>query len=187
MNAENTELPIDATVDVSSTTNCACCEAKCNSDDSFCESCGYPVNGTIEERDQFMNNRNYNLYELSLFQKKIRSARNTLYVLASLFVLSGIFFYSTSEEYANPLALLITFLVIAGIYVGLAVWTKKQPLPAIVSGLLLFVILQLVSVIEDPSYLFKGIIIKIVVVVYLVKGIRAATGARDLVKAHNLF
>ncbi|MEO6454209.1 MAG: hypothetical protein ABIN97_09065 [Ginsengibacter sp.] len=167
-------------------TTCFSCGNNISHDDVYCTNCGYPLQGTIEERDQFMNNRNYKHMELHEMNRKIKSGTTTMYVLAGFCVIGGVIFYAVTSELENPMAVLIMYLVLAAIYVGLALWSKKQPLPAIVSGLILYIIVQLLAMIEDPMNIVKGIIFKIIIIVYLIKAVRSASDAQRIKKELNL-
>ena len=167
-------------------TTCFSCGDNIFNEDVFCPQCGYPLQGTIEEREQFMNNRNYKHYELHEMNRKIKSGTTTMYVLAVLSLIIGAVYYGVTSEVKNSMAVLITYLVLAALYVGLAVWSKKQPLPAMISGLALYIIVQLLGMIDDPTSIVKGIIFKIVITVYLVKAVRSAADAQRIKKELNL-
>ena len=109
-----------------------------------------------------------------------------MYVLAVLSLIIGAVYYGVTSEVKNSMAVLITYLVLAALYVGLAVWSKKQPLPAMISGLALYIIVQLLGMIDDPTSIVKGIIFKIVITVYLVKAVRSAADAQRIKKELNL-
>jgi hypothetical protein len=81
---------------------------------------------------------------------------------------------------------LTTNLVLAAIYLGLALWSKKQAVAAILSGLILFSVIQVVNMIVDPSTIVKGIIVKVAVIIYLIKGVQSAFDAQKIKKELNL-
>ena len=173
------EIPLATTV-------CFSCQHQPAPGDAFCESCGYPLKGSEDEKNTFVSNRNYKHLELAEIDSKVRKATNSLYVLAAFTVFMGIISYTASAEYTNPLSVLITSLVLAALYLGLALWSKKQAVAAILSGLILFSVIQVVNMIADPSTIFKGIIVKVAVVIYLIKGVQSAFDAQKIKKELNL-
>jgi hypothetical protein len=53
-------------------------------------------------------------------------------------------------------------------------------------GLVLYIIVLLLSVIDNPMNLARGIIVKIIIIVYLIKAVRSASDARRIKKELNL-
>jgi len=82
------------------------------------------------------------------------------------------------EVRREPYQILIVNLVLAAIMGGLWVWARRAPLPAIACALALFVVVQLVSAVVDPSSIVKGILIKLIALAALGKGLKAALDAR---------
>lgn len=79
-------------------------------------------------------------------------------------------------------------LVEGGIFVGLAMWTKKKPYTAIITGLIVFIVFILLSVIiygmsegslEVLKALFSGIIVKVIILVNLILPIKDAKELQD--------
>lgn len=172
--------------DLSKPGSCRSCENYIDGDESYCVHCGFPLKGSEEEQTQFMHNKTYMEMDLQTMYRKIKSAATTLYVLAVLSAIAGAVLYGTQSEEDNPAAILVVYIILSAIYAALAVWTKQQPLTAIISGLVLFVIVQLLSMVEEPGSIVKGIIFKIIIVGYLVKGIRSATEANRIKKQWSL-
>lgn len=78
------------------------------------------------------------------------------------------------EHYGN----LVAPLVVAVLMGGLWLWARRAPLPAIACALALFVVVQVVSAVVDPSSILKGLLFKIIALVALGAGLKAALGAR---------
>ncbi len=166
--------------------DCKCCFVKTTTADSFCQACGFPLKGTEEVQRQFFTNRNYQHMEMDLLKGKIKSAGTTLYVLAGIFLLYGLiyFFFQRSED--NASALLITNAIVAIIFLLLGYWSEKQPLAAIISGMTLYILVQLLAAFDDPLSIFKGIIFKVIIISYLIKGLSSALAAEKIKKQYNL-
>lgn len=62
---------------------------------------------------------------------------------------------------------------IAGAFFALAFWARRNPLPAAIVGLLMFVSLHATEAVIDPNSIPKGIVMKVIVIVVLIKAISA--------------
>ena len=74
---------------------------------------------------------------------------------------------------------LVVNLILAAIMVVLAWWSKRRALPAILIATAVFVVVQVAGAIMDPASLTQGIVVKIIVIVVLIKGIKGALSAAD--------
>jgi len=173
-------------VEEATSTQCKACSTPSTSLDSFCQNCGFPLKETEEEQNTFIYARDYRSYELDQMNRKIRSAGNTIFILAGVFALMGIIYFLMLGEAQGGNAILVVNLILAGIYVGLGFWSKQNAIAAIVSALVLFGVVQILNIIEDPTSIFKGIIMKVVVIVYLIKGLNSALDAQKIRKQYNL-
>jgi len=165
---------------------CKCCFERISEIDQFCQACGFPLKGAEEEQTKFFSNRNYQHMEVDGLKKKIRSAGITLYVVAGFFLLSGLVYFFINKAEDSASALLITNAVVAVIFLLLGAWAEKKPLASIISGLVLYVLVQLMAAIEDPVSIFKGLIAKIIIISYLIKGLVSALEAEKIKKQHHL-
>jgi len=169
------------------TTNfCACCSFKFNENDLYCNSCGYPLQATEEEQKKYISNRSVKEIDLEDFHKNIKSATNSLYWVAGVFTLGALITSFTLPNKEDLAAHLIIYVILVSAFLALAVWGKQKPLPALISGLALFVIIQIANAIIDPVTIFSGIILKIIIIAYLVKGIKAALEADKIKKELNI-
>lgn len=66
--------------------------------------------------------------------------------------------------------------VLAAIFLGLFFWSRSSPLPAMITGLSVFLVLQVVSFVIDPATIAQGLLIKALAIVALISGIKAAVG-----------
>jgi hypothetical protein len=79
----------------------------------------------------------------------------------------------------EPWGVLIVNLIVAAIMVGLALWSKRSPLPAVMVAAATYIVVVVSSAISDPHTLTQGWIVKIIVISYLFKGIKAALALRS--------
>jgi hypothetical protein len=82
------------------------------------------------------------------------------------------------EVTRGPVQALVVNLILAGLMALLWIWAKRAPLPAIACALALYLVVQLVSAVIDPTSILKGIIIKLLAFLALGKGLKAALDAR---------
>jgi hypothetical protein len=165
---------------------CKCCFVKINTTDSFCQACGFPLKGTDDEQRQFFTHRNYGHMEMDSLKGKIKSAGTTLYVLAGVFLIYGLIYFFLQRNGDNAPALLITNAAVAVIFLLLGYWSEKKPLAAIISGMSLYILVQLLAAFDDPLSILKGIILKVIIISYLIKGLTSALEAEKIKKQYNL-
>lgn len=166
--------------------NCACCATPFAEADIYCNSCGFPLKGTEEEQRGFIDNRTIKEIDLADFHKNIKSATNSLYWVAGLFALGGIIGGFMLQDKSEIVGHLIVYVILIAIFLALAVWGKQKPLPALISGLSLYVFVQVANAILEPASILSGIIVKIIIIAMLIKGIKAALEADKIKKEFNI-
>lgn len=116
--------------------------------------------------------------DTSAYEKHIRNARIVLFVIAGLQIIP-IFLFDEMDELAYRISVGVQiFFVLA--FAGMAFWSKYHPFAALVTALSFYSLILMADVIFDPTSLVKGIIIKIIVIVLLIRGISNAREARDM-------
>lgn len=68
---------------------------------------------------------------------------------------------------------------LAVVMFGLFLWSRKAALPAMVTGLCVYIAVIALSAAVEPKSLMQGVLIKIIAIVVLVSGIKAALQERD--------
>ena len=79
----------------------------------------------------------------------------------------------------EPWSILWINMILATIMIGLAIWARRSPLPAVLIATATYLVIIVASGIADPRSLGQGWIIKLIVIAFLVKGIKAALALRD--------
>ena len=131
----------------------------------------------------------FNEQEFSMegYDRHIRQARNALFTAAAILLLNAIILFA---QYPFDIEIMwldyLIWVVYIGGFIALALWTKKKPYYAIIGGLILMGIFILVNAIIDPSTIFGGIIFKIAVVVFLIKGLGDAREAQQMKEQFNI-
>lgn len=115
------------------------------------------------------------------YDKHIRQARNAIFAAAVILLLSVIITISTIPEGYGYLWLdiIIWGSFILG-FVALGFWTKKKPYTAIICALVLYGLYIILNGVLDPATLYKGLLVKIIIVVLLVKGINDAKDVQQI-------
>jgi len=166
--------------------NCTCCANPFAESDSYCNACGFPLKGTEDEQRDFISHRTIKEIDLADFHKNIKSATNSLYWVAGLFSLGAIIGGFMLQDKSEIVAHLIVYVILIAIFLALAVWGKQKPLPALISGLSLYVFIQIANAILEPASIVSGIIVKIIIIAMLIKGIKAALEADKIKKELNI-
>ena len=83
----------------------------------------------------------------------------------------------------EPWSVLSVNLVLAAIMIGLALWARRSPLPAVLIATATYLVLIVANGIANPASIFSGWIIKLIVIAFLIKGIKAALALRDARRA----
>ena len=118
-------------------------------------------------------------FSMEGYDRHIRQARNTLFTAAAILLLNAVLLFS---KYPFDIEMMwldyLLWIGYIGGFIALAFWTKKKPYYAIIGGLILLGIFILVNAVIEPSSLFGGIIFKIAIVVFLIKGLGDAKEAQ---------
>ena len=117
-------------------------------------------------------------FSMEGYDKHIRNARIMLFVIAGL-ILLVLFTLMPIDEPAKWISAGIIVLF-AGVFVALGLWTRKKPYTAILTALIFFVSLQVLSGILQPASILQGWIFKIVIIVMLILGLRNGKEAQDM-------
>ena len=78
-------------------------------------------------------------FSMEGYDKNIRQARNTLFFLAALQLISATYLFFTSSGNAAWISFAITALV-AIIFLALGFWTKQKPYNAIIYALIIYIL-----------------------------------------------
>lgn len=78
----------------------------------------------------------------------------------------------------EPKSVLIVNLVLAAIMAALAWWGRRAPLAAVLVATATYAVVIVANAIADPATLGQGVILKIIIIAFLVKGIKAALALR---------
>lgn len=165
---------------------CACCATQHDPTAIFCDTCGFPLQGTKEQQENYIANRAIKEIDLVELNKKVTSATNSLYWIAGIMGISTIVSYFLLEDDPDLFAILITSVILIAAFLMFAVWSKTKPAAALISGLSLYVIIQILNAIDNPASILSGIIVKVAIIAYLIKGILAVLEVEKIKKELNI-
>ncbi len=120
-------------------------------------------------------------FSLKSYNKHIKQARYTIFAVALLLIINLLVLCFTFNENYTYLwiDILLWSIFIAG-FVLLGFWSKKKPYYAIIGTLCLYTLFIVLNAALDLSTLYKGILVKIIVFVLLIKGLNDAKEAQAL-------
>jgi hypothetical protein len=145
---------------------CAACGALVGAG-QFCEKCGADQKALSFEQDKAR----------MLHSGSLRSAQSSLLWVGILMAVGALFSFAASG--GGDVVALVVGLGIAALYAAFWQWSKRQTLGATAAGLGVFVTLQVANFVVHPASLLQGIVVKIVILVLLVRGVRAGVVLRS--------
>lgn len=134
-------------------------------DDVYCPDCGFPQQGSESEQRKFIVGKRKERSLQSDHAAMVQKARMYLLVAAGLNMITFL---------SDQPVVLIVGAIISGIFVGLSFWAKKRAYPALLTGLITYVSLQLLFGIVDVWFMISGIFWKIAIVGALFFALRSA-------------
>lgn len=78
----------------------------------------------------------------------------------------------------EPWGVLIVNLILAAVMAGLSLWARRAALPAVLIATATYAVVIVLNAISDPATIGQGVIVKIIVIAFLAKGIKAAFALR---------
>jgi hypothetical protein len=138
-------------------------------DDKFCPSCG--------------GDRERELEIAAFTGPALASARKWILAVGILYGVSALILYAMMGDQLTSdgkAILLGTNFGLLAIHIGLWVWARTAPFPAAVVALVLFVTVHAVNAVLEPESIYKGIVIKIIFLVVLIKAVQAGHKANQM-------
>ena len=125
---------------------------------------------TIEPQESILSN----MVDVAPFERALKNARIWLYIVAGIQMVTGFYEYYTIENKITAAVALGIDSFIALTFFLLAQWSKKSPETAFLLALIVYILFVIGLVALDAANIYRGIIIKIVVVIALVKAYNSA-------------
>lgn len=75
-------------------------------------------------------------------------------------------------------SVLVVNLIMASIMLGLSIWARRSPLPAVLIATATYAVVIVAGAISNPASFGQGVFLKIIIIAFLAKGIKAALALR---------
>ena len=161
-------------------TTCENCKRTIMQAADKCPSCGFPITGTEVQKELFYHQLEARKLQLKDLESKVDNARITLWVIAGLNFVFGLLSYLFNSELEDALFVLIINALVSLMFVFIGTWATQKPFSALVTGLLIYIGLFLFTVINGQH--MSGIIGRLILIGYLIKGISSAREAEEVRK-----
>lgn len=172
-----------------STAICPHCVAPVADGALFCTACGMAVSAGAEgprilRRHDIAATSIGRAFQMESLGKIARKGVTALGVVAGFQFLAAVIFYFMAQNHRfripeeNMAAVVLA--VVGLLFVGLAFWANKAPLPAAIVGLVFFVTMVSLDAIADPRSIIRGLPVKIIVIAMLAQAISAGLQYRRL-------
>ncbi len=176
--------PVAAAEATGAPTICPECSKAYNPQKIYCNHCGYPVNGTHEQKSDYEINKFKLGYDLDVARRRIKNGSLTLYILAGLLLfvslillLVGLAAGDETMETGGRIVetgkfMLIMFFILlfmGGIFLGLGLWARTKPFAALLTATIFYVTLA-VSGYASGDFNPLAFIIQVVIIIALVRG-----------------
>lgn len=125
------------------------------------------------------------ILDTSPYEKSMKNARVWLYIIAGLQAAMGLYEYFVTDDQTVALFALIIDVAIGCIFLVVSLWSKKKPYMAFILALCSYVIIHVGFMFLDPTNIYKGIILKVFIIVALSKAIKDAKKYEDVKAAMN--
>jgi hypothetical protein len=174
------------------TTPCPHCGVMTAPDAQFCPSCGKAVRvgpqaTRLVDGETLASSHAGQALQSEALLKQMKSAFGALLAVAILQTLAAavvVIAAMNIRDASQPemvAAAVVVSIIALGFY-GLAIWARFAPFPAAITGLCILLTLWALDAMLDPTSLVRGLIIKIIIIIFLVRAIKAGATHRRLSK-----
>jgi hypothetical protein len=155
---------------------CYTCLTPLKGDEKVCAECGCPIYGSAAEIDKHRSSYVHLREQYQSCMQEALTATKSLYWLAGLSFVGNITIGLIKDTPSNYIAAF----VVPAIFIPLALWSRTKPYEALLTATVLYILIILADAIYAPKSLAQGLIVKIIIITYLVKGIRAGKDSKRL-------
>jgi hypothetical protein len=171
--------------------NCPHCDAPAAPNSSFCTSCGKAVPGGAPTGPRILGNNDFATSSAGtslMIDELARQTRKAFSALLAVGIVQVIFtgiMAAQAQTQSQATSMTVMLGGIAAVFLGLAFWARKAPLPAAVVGLVIYVSLWALDAIAEvaaghPEQMFRGILIKGIIVACLARAIASGVKHRAI-------
>lgn len=140
-------------------TECKNCKNKVLDESLICEICNYPIGGSESEQAKFIAKQVIQKSDVNESIERLKKARLLLFVLGAFYVIG---FLIPVINKGSTISIVIS-MIIGLIFIGFGLWTFKRPKPALLIPLIITILYYIILLLVEPSYLWRGVLWKIIV------------------------
>jgi len=170
---------------VAASTTCPACHTQVSTNEHFCHQCTYPLKGTEQQQQSFWNYRETSYSYFETHKNQVIRAAKTLYWIAGLTFLNGLVYWIRNHDNNTIKFVLITDAVVVAMFIGLGFWSRKKPTAAIITGFCIYLLINVWAAINNPATLLQEGWIKVLIIGYLINGIKSSAEVDGIIKDHN--
>lgn len=159
--------------------SCPSCKSLVFEPDVKCEVCAFPLKGTEKEKALFIGQKYAKNQKKADAKQAINRNKIMLFILGGFNIVVPFFKFVLAR--GNVFDTIWGFIV-GGFFIGLGFLAKIQPLLSFVLALSFLMFGYLIEFLINPSSIFNGLIIKVIIIGVLVYGIARAV---ELQKSKN--
>lgn len=164
--------------------HCPHCSAELGDKETkFCQSCGYPARGSSQEQSNFKRKIQLQKEVLADAQKKVKRVSLMLYILGGINLVVGIFLLNMELGFDSEMKILgWATLINAAVLIACGLWVKKKPVTGVLVAFSFYLVIQIAGAVIDPSTIFQGIILKIIILAIFIRGLKSAYDYKEYQK-----
>ncbi|HPF37357.1 MAG TPA: zinc ribbon domain-containing protein [Phycisphaerae bacterium] len=176
------------------TSQCPHCSSDNAEGATYCRSCGKALPNPassgprIVEYSDVATTAAGSAAQVAELQKQIKKASGALLAVAILqWVVGGLLAVVGTKLLADrgvdTSAMNVVYVTVFGVgalFFGLYLWSRRSPFPAAVVGLVVFVSLHLLEALADPASIYRGVIVKVIIIAILIGAVKAGVRHREL-------
>ncbi|GAA0736800.1 MULTISPECIES: hypothetical protein [Flavobacteriaceae] len=161
--------------------NCPNCKETVSQIEFECSNCGYPLSGTEKEKAIFIGKQITNKTKIGDAKDSQNRVQKILYIIAAFQFLNAFLVYRKLYSIED----VIFYCVLGIILIIFGYLCPKKPILFISLSLALILGYYLLLYLNDPMYLYSGILWKIVIVASLLYGLALSFDEQKLKKKYN--
>lgn len=162
---------------------CYYCKSKgLKEEDKFCPNCGFPQRGTEQEMRKFLAEERSKQWLMQDHKEAVNKTRFVLFGLSALYFILAVLMVVSPGT--NIFFSIIVF-IFSGAFLGLGLWSKKNPFSATLAGFLVYALSLDIQTHIIPPSIFNGTVLKVIIFLGLLYGAKTAKDASDLAKKLN--
>ncbi len=115
-----------------------------------------------------------------VFSGRLKAPRIVSHVIALTMMMGALALVKRAELDDTEFVAGVAWALMSLVILGLGIWARWRPFPAILSALILFLTFHVDAVIQDPERLFPALLLKIAAITLLIRGVSDSYALRDL-------